>query len=63
MEPLHGTAQHVDTIVIVDMDAGPRMMGVAEGAPGSVPVGMRVAVVIPVTPGTERLPMFAESAN
>ena len=63
MEPLDDAAQHVNTIVIVDMDAGLRMMGVVEGAPGRVPVGMRVAAVVPAAPGTAHLPLFAESAN
>ena len=63
MEPLADATQGVYTIVIVDMNAGPRMMGVVEGAPGSVPVGMSVTAVIPATPGAERLPVFAESAS
>lgn len=63
MEPLSGADQHPVTIVVVDMDAGLRMMGVVEVVPGSVPVGMRVAAVVPAVPGTARLPLFAESAN
>lgn len=63
MEPLGSHAQQVRTIVVVDMDAGPRMMAVVEGVRGSVPVGMRVAVVVPAARGAERLPLFAESAT
>ena len=63
MEPLSGADQHPLTIVVVEMDAGLRMMGVVEVVPGSVAVGMRVAAVVPALPGTARLPLFAESAN
>ena len=63
MEPLNNNAQQVRTIVVVDMDAGPRMMGVVEGARRGVPVGMRVAAVVPGAPGADRLPLFAESAT
>ena len=63
MEPLSGKGDQVHTIVVVDLDAGPRMMGVVEGVSGDVPVGMRVAAVVPAPHGAERLPVFAESAN
>lgn len=63
MEPLSSTAGQVRTLVVVDMDAGPRMMGVVEGARGGAPVGMRVAAIVPGAPGAERLPLFAESAT
>ncbi len=63
MEPLSGADQHPLTIVVVEMDAGLRMMGVVEVVPGSVAVGMRVAAIVPALPGTARLPLFAESAN
>ena len=63
MEPLHSNAQQVRTIVVVDMDAGLRVMGVLEGAHGGAPVGMRVEAVVPGAPGAERLPLFAESAT
>ena len=62
MEPLSSTAPQVRTLVVVDMDAGPRMMGVVEGAHRGVPVGMRVVVRVPGAPGAEQLPLFAESA-
>ena len=63
MEPLKGEGQGTRTIVVVELDAGPRMMGVVEGTAEGVPVGMRVAAVLPARPGAERLPLFAESAN
>ncbi len=63
MEPLSSADQHPRTIVVVDMDAGLRMMGVVEAVPGRVPVGIRVAAVIPAVAEAAGLPLFAESAN
>ncbi len=63
MEPLNGEGQRIRTIVVVDLDAGPRMMGVVEGKVAGVHVGMRIAGVFPAPPGAEGLPLFAESAN
>ena len=63
MEPLNGQGRRTYTIVVVELDAGPRMMGLVEGTSDDVPVGMRVAAVIPAQHGAERLPLFAESAN
>ncbi len=63
MEPLTGDGRRIRTIVVVELDAGFRMMGVVEGSSGDVPVGMRVAAVVPASHGAERLPLFAESAN
>ena len=63
MEPLKGEGHGAHTIVVVELDAGPRMMGIVDGTARGVPVGMRVAAVVPAPPGTERLPLFAESAT
>ena len=63
MEPLTDASRPTRTIVVVDLDAGLRMMGVVEEAAGEVAVGMRVAAVVPAQRGAERLPLFAESAN
>ena len=63
MEPLKGEGRSTRTIVVVDLDAGPRMMGVVDGTDRGATVGMRVEAVAPAPPGTERLPLFAESAT
>ncbi len=62
-EPLSGADRRPFSSVVVDMDAGLRMMGAVEVVPGGVPVGMRVAAVVPAVPRAARLPLFAESAN
>lgn len=58
MEPHGAPDSEARTIAVVDLDAGPRMMGVMVGSRGRSLTGMRVAVAVPSAPGAELLPLF-----
>lgn len=58
MEPYGTPDSESRAIVVADMDAGPRMMGVMVGSRGRPLAGMRVAVAAPSAPGAELLPLF-----
>lgn len=62
MEPLVEAGEEILTIVIVDLAAGLRIMGVMNGGNGTIKVGMRVAVELPSQPSANLLTIFTESA-
>ena len=62
MEPYGEPGSQARTIVVVDLDAGPRMMGVMVTPRGRRLAGMRVAAAAPSAPGAELLPIFVEAS-
>jgi uncharacterized OB-fold protein len=65
MERHPGTGQsgQATVIVVIQLDAGPCLMGVIVAKQGAVGVGMRVKPVLESASGPDRLPQFSESAK
>jgi uncharacterized OB-fold protein len=58
-----GQTGQATVIVVIQLDAGPRMMGVMVAKQGAVGVGIRVKPVLEPASGPDGLPQFSESAK